>query len=60
MKTTMSSRERILATVAGEPIDHTPLSMEVHPSYLLYDPEIANWKNQFECTEFLLSYGTYA
>ena len=58
MKTTMNSRERILATVVGKPIDHTPLSMEVHPSYLLYDPKVANWKDQFERTEFLLSYGT--
>ena len=58
MKTTMNSRERILATVAGKPIDHTPLSTEVHPSYTLYDPSIANWKDQFERTEFLLSLGT--
>ncbi|MHB9071625.1 MAG: uroporphyrinogen decarboxylase family protein [Sedimentisphaerales bacterium] len=58
MKTGMSSRERILATAAGDPVDHTPLSMEVHPSYSLYDPSVANWKDQFERTEFLLSYGT--
>ena len=54
----MNSRERVLATIAGEPIDHTPLSLEVHPSYLTYDPKVANWKNQFERTEFLLVYGT--
>jgi hypothetical protein len=58
MKIEMSSKERILATVAGQPVDHTPLSMEVHPSYLLYDPKTANWKNQFERTDFLLSYDT--
>jgi uroporphyrinogen-III decarboxylase len=58
MKTTMTSRERIRATVKGEPTDHIPLSMEVHPSYLQYDPKIANWKNQFERTDFLLKYGT--
>ena len=58
MKTTMSSKERILATIAGKPADHVPLSMEVHPSYSQYDPKVADWKNQFERTEFLLSYGT--
>ncbi len=53
----MTSRERILATVAGEPTDHVPFSMEVHPSYLLYDPKIAHWKNQFERTDDLLKLG---
>ena len=58
MRTTLSSRERVLGTVAGEQVDHIPLSMEVHPSYAQYDPKIANWKNQFERTDFLLSCGT--
>ncbi len=53
----MTSKERILATVAGQPVDHIPFSMEVHPSYLLYDPKVANWKDQFERTDYLLSYG---
>ena len=55
---TMTSRERILATVAGEATDHVPLSMEVHPSYLLYDPKIAHWRDQFERTDDLLALGT--
>ena len=58
MKMDMTSRERILATVAGEATDHVPLSMEVHPSYLLYDPTVACWKDQFERTDTLLALGT--
>jgi uroporphyrinogen-III decarboxylase len=58
MKTSMTSRERILATVAGQPTDHVPLSMEVHPSYLLYDPKVAHWRDQFERTDDLLALGT--
>ena len=57
MRTTMASRERILATIDGQETDHVPFSFEVHPSYLDYDPSIANWTNQFERTEFLLSLG---
>jgi len=57
MKSYMTSKERILATVAGQEVDHIPFSMEVHPSYLQYDPKIANWKDQFERTDFLLKYG---
>ncbi len=58
MKVDMTSRERILATVAGEVTDHVPLSMEVHPSYLLYDAKVAYWQDQFERTDTLLSLGT--
>ena len=57
MKTDMSSKERILTTINGEETDHVPLSMEVHPSYALYDPTIADWRDQFERTDFLLRYG---
>ena len=57
MKTQMTSRERILATVAGESVDHVPFSMEIHPSYESYDPSIAGWCDQFERTDFLLSLG---
>ena len=57
MKTQMTSRERILATVAGQSADHVPLSMEVHPSYSQYEPAVATWKDQFERTEFLLELG---
>jgi len=53
----MTSRERVLATVAGEPTDHVPFSMEVHPSYLLYDPKVAHWRDQFERTDDLLALG---
>lgn len=54
----MTSRQRIRATVAGETTDHVPLSMEVHPSYMLYDPKIAHWRDQFERTDDLLALGT--
>ncbi|MCK5880204.1 MAG: hypothetical protein KAH24_10505 [Holophagae bacterium] len=57
MKTAMTSRERVLATINGQETDHVPFSFEVHPSYLDYDPLIADWTNQFERTEFLLSLG---
>lgn len=60
MKTDMTSKERILATCRGLPTDHVPFHLEVHPGYLDYDPSIANWKNQFERTDFLLSYGVDA
>ena len=60
MKTTMTSRERILATCAHEPTDHVPLHLEVHPSYCLYDPVVAWWNNQFERTDDLLALGADA
>ena len=53
----MDSRRRVLATCAGEPADHVPLHLEVHPSYLLYDKGVATWRDQFERTEYLLSLG---
>jgi len=58
MTAAMTSRERILATIRGEPIDHVPLHMEVHPSYQLFDPEVARWCDQFERTDDLLALGT--
>jgi hypothetical protein len=60
MKTTMTSRERILATCAHQETDHVPLHLEVHPSYLTHHPHIATWRNQVERTEFLLSLGVDA
>jgi len=60
METTMTSRERILATCAHEPTDHVPLHLEVHPSYCLYDPAVAWWNNQFERTDDLLALGADA
>ena len=60
MKTTMSSRERILATCAHQPVDHVPLHLEVHPSYLQYDPQVATWRDQFERTDALLALGVDA
>jgi len=60
MKTAMTSRERILATCAHSPTDHVPLHLEVHPSYLLYDREVATWKDQFERTDALLALGADA
>ena len=60
MKTSMTSRERILATCAHQETDHVPLHLEVHPSYLTHHPHIATWQDQFERTEFLLSLGVDA
>lgn len=60
MKTEMKSRERLLATIAGEATDHVPLAIDVHPSYSAFDPKIASWKDQFERTDFLLSLGVDA
>jgi len=60
MKTEMTSRDRILATVEGEPTDHVPLSIDVHPSYEQYNPRIASWRDQFERADFLLSLGVDA
>jgi hypothetical protein len=57
MKTTMASRERVLATIAGQRTDHVPFCFEIHPSYQDYDPSVARWADQFERTEFLLSLG---
>jgi len=58
--TPMSSRERIMATCRHEPADHVPLHLEVHPSYLQYDPVVATWKDQFERTDAMLSLGADA
>lgn len=58
MKTSMTSREQILAMVAGEATDHIPLSMDVHPSYMRHDPKVAHWRDQFERTGDLLALGT--
>lgn len=60
MKTAMTSRERILATCAHAAPDHVPLHLEVHPSYLQYDREVATWKDQFERTDALLALGVDA
>ncbi len=60
MKTNMTSRQRILAACEHTPTDHIPLHLEVHPSYLLYDPKVANWNDQFERTDTLLALGADA
>lgn len=60
MKVDMTSRERVLATVRGEDTDHVPLHIDVHPSYLSYDPGVAHWQDQFERTDDLLALGTDA
>src|ERR1035441_5298898 len=60
MKTTMTSRERVVATCAHQPTDHGPLHLAVHPSYLPYDPKVACWRDQFERTDYLLSLGADA
>ena len=60
MRTDMTSRERILETCAHRAVDHVPLHLEVHPSYLTYDPAVASWKDQFERTDALLALGADA
>ena len=55
MPVEMTSRERILTTIAGGEIDHVPLSIDIHPSYA--DPLVGTWKDQFERTDFLLGRG---
>ena len=54
----MTSRERILSTVRGRDTDHVPLHIDVHPSYLSYDPTVAHWDDQFQRTDDLLALGT--
>ncbi|MBC8253053.1 MAG: hypothetical protein H8E35_03375 [Ardenticatenia bacterium] len=60
MKTSMTSRERILATCAHAATDHVPLHLDVHPLYYQYDPGVATWQDQFERTDALLSLGADA
>jgi uroporphyrinogen-III decarboxylase len=60
MKTTMTSRERILAACAHQPVDHVPMHLEVHPSYAQYDSRVATWRDQFERTDALLALGVDA
>ncbi len=60
MKSTMTSRERILAACAHQSVDHVPMHLEVHPSYLQYDPRVATWRDQFERTDALLALGVDA
>ena len=60
MKTTMTSRERILAACAHEPTDHVPLHLDVHPLYFQYDPQVATWEDQFERADALLALGADA
>lgn len=60
MKTSLNSCDRILGTCAHRAVDHVPLHLEVHPSYLTYNPKIACWKDQFERTDALLALGADA
>ena len=55
MRREMSSKERLLTTVADGEVDHVPLSIDIHPSY--DDPSVGGWRDQFERTEFLLGLG---
>jgi uroporphyrinogen-III decarboxylase len=55
MKTTMTSRERILAACAHQPVDHVPLHLEVQQLYYQYDPQVATWHDQYERTDRLLA-----
>ena len=56
----MTSRERILGTCAHQVTDHVPMHLEVHPSYLQYDPGVATWRDQFGRTDALLALGVDA
>lgn len=54
MRRTMTSRERILATVAGKPVDHTPLCFEgLCHGYVAFLCE--RYPNPFERARYLLS-----
>jgi hypothetical protein len=60
VKTSRTSRERLLATCAHQPTDHVPLHLDVHPLYFQYDPQVATWEDQFERTDALLALGADA
>jgi hypothetical protein len=60
MKTTMTSRERILAACAHQPVDHVPLHLEVQQLYYQYDPQVATWRDQYERTDRMLALGADA
>lgn len=57
MKTSMTSRERILAACHHQAVDHVPIHLDVHPLYCQYDPAVARWRDQFERTDALLAIG---
>ena len=54
----VSSKERVLTAVRHEEPDHVPLNIDVHPSYVDYDPIASGWTDQFVVTDFLLELGT--
>jgi len=60
MKTTMTSRQRILAACAHQPTDHVPLHLDVHPLYYQQEPAVAVWTDQFERIDRLLALGADA
>jgi uroporphyrinogen-III decarboxylase len=60
MQTSMTSRERLLATCAHQPTDHVPLHLDVHPLYYQYDPQVVTWDDQFGRTDALLALGADA
>ena len=45
-KNTLSSRERVLRTIAGEPVDRIPIWSPIDWNPLVSEPESSSWKAQ--------------
>ena len=60
MKTTMTSRERILAACAHQTTDHVPLHLEVQQLYYQTEPQVATWRDQYQRTDRILALGADA
>ena len=56
MKYEMSSRERMLAAIRCQPVDHIPLGQIFHSTVLGTPPELG-WRNQFERAQVMLDLG---
>lgn len=56
MRTEMSSRERMLAAIRRQPVDHIPLGQIFH-STVLGTPAELGWQNQFERAQVMLELG---
>jgi hypothetical protein len=56
MKREMRSRERMLAAIRRQPVDHVPLGQIFH-STMLDTPRELTWRNQFERAQVMLDLG---
>jgi len=52
----MTSKERMIAAIKNEPVDHLPLGQLFH-STILETPADRQWKNQFERTKIMVELG---